>query len=901
MMKKGLQDLGEAQLTAIKSKISEIVLVLEKSDGDPYIDTAVRLGMSRGWWTPELKESLVMTRWNAYRTMLLGQSKTPQVVQSVDDISDTLMDCIENPRRTGTWTAKGLVVGNVQSGKTQNYIGLAAKAYDAGYRLVIVLAGMHDSLRVQTQNRIDQGLVGVDSGRTTNPPSFRVGIALDDPEALFPAVETVTHATSNGDFKISLANGIWNKQKPTIMVVKKNAAILRNVITWLTAFDENNGSGIDAPVLIIDDEADNASINIGTSENPATINKLIRSIITKFNKASYVGYTATPFANVLQNPEDEHDEYGHNLFPNDFIIRLPEPQNYIGASKIFGISESVAGAEVREPLPGLIQFNDDARVWLPAKHRKTHFADNPDLVQEFPDSLRDAVCSFALAGAVRDLREAVETPNSMLIHVSPWVMVQDQLVESINDYLDEIKMTLIYGQGTSSPIWDRLLRLHKQAKNTTQWYLEHDEYYKKISKIPDWPTLQPALAKFIDRVELKLINGQSTDVIDYSANPSTAVIALGGNKLSRGLTLEGLSVSYYLRESDTYDTLMQMGRWFGYRDGYIDMCRLYATPGLVADFADIALASEELYASLDELAMLGNRTPMDFALKVRAHPGRLKVTAAQRMKGAIRTSVNYAGTISETTIFLRDALAKTNNIRALDSLMGKLGSRISGSNYISDSSYRVYSSTTEAVVEFFRKYQRQPSNYRVDGELLNKYIQSRSAIPDIEKRELTEWHVLVASPSGEKQFSQIKTPDGESISMVIRTGNEKRGNGTDRFAFARLVTPEHELYDCAPDSMRWNESLEFTKRLWKEKQAKISDPSATAAEPNSPIPKSSRLTRKKDIGLLMIYVINPISDKEYSHIHDDPYVGFAVSFPGSSIAGAVEWMLNPYFEDLEKD
>jgi hypothetical protein len=897
---------------SLAEKVKAIVLELEKHDTDPEVPQAVRLGMNREWWTPDRKKGLGMVRWSDYRKMLISQGKPSPVVENLDRVTDAIMDCIEDPSKPGKWAVKGMVVGNVQSGKTQNYLGLASKAFDAGYKLVIILAGLHDSLRVQTQNRVDQGLVGLDSGKTANEEhGYRVGIGLDF-DLVVPALETATVALRNGDFKIAVANNIWNRNRPTVMVVKKHSSVLNNVAKWVSAFDAKPG-GIDVPVLIIDDEADNASIDIakkkkktnannlvvdGSSDDldeqdPSRINARIRAIIAKFNRTTYVGYTATPFANVLQNPDARHSDLGDDLFAGDFIVKLAEPDNYIGAVKVFGLGERVGGLEPRDPLPGLIRITDDARDWLPAKHQTSYFVQHPDKAAYLPDSLREAICSFALTGAIRDLRESKATPNSMLIHVSPWNLIQSQLKDTIKDFLDEVKVTLLYGQGVESEIWDTLSRLRNEYAINTQWYLENEDYYKQTKEIPDWVSLKPALANFIDRVQLKLINGDSSDVIDYQAHPSTAAIVLGGNKLSRGLTLEGLSVSYYLRESGAYDTLFQMGRWFGYRDGYVDLCRLYATQDLVEDFADITVAAEELYASFEELAQLGDKTPRDFALKVRSHPGRLKVTAAQKSQGAIVTDLNYSGTISETTVFNRTSNVLDTNKKQLMELLPHLV-ELDDSGLV-DSSYSVYQTGLDPILNFLDGYLAHKSNYRVQPQALLDYIRSRQT----GEPELTTWHVLIASPEGNNPLPGVTLPNGEAIRMVERTANKLRGSDASKFAFARLVTPEHELYDCAPGSSRWQEALELTQALWRAKQKNPSASTNDPAYPTKPIPKASRLTRSANIGLLMIYVIDPSSDVEY-RIEGDGCVGFAISFPQSGIEEPINYVLHPYFEELIK-
>jgi len=314
------------------------------------------------------------------------------------------------------------------------------------------------------------------------------------------------------------------------------------------------------------------------------------------------------------------------------------------------------------------------------------------------------------------------------------------------------------------------------------------------------------------------------------------------------------------------------------------------------------LASEELYASLDELSVLGNRTPLDFALKVRAHPGHLKVTAASRMRDAVTTSVNYAGTISETTIFLRDEFAKAENLLNFEILLSNLKEQATGDQFRSESSYKVFKADPKDVLDFLAKYRRQPSNYRVDGELLGKYIRSRLNEPDLSRQELNEWHVLIASPAGAShRDSQLKFPDLSHISMVDRTANSHRGANSERFAFARLVTPEHELYDCKEGSSRYSEAMELTIRLWRQKISKSGEKESSLQVPQQPVPKAARLTRSKRVGLLMIYLIDPKSDDGEPRTSDKPYVGFAVSFPGSEKPGAVKWVLSPYSLSIDED
>ena len=370
------------------------------------------------------------------------------------------------PRRREVGTARGLVVGDVQSGKTSNYAALICKAVDAGFPLVIVLAGVHNSLRSQTQLRLDEGFLGFDTRLSLlaeDQENQRIG-AGKMPSAPFLVAHSLTSSADGGDFKAATANGtrlIPGGRDPIILVVKKRVSILQNLIAWVQsvrAVDDPDTPGgkivRDVPMLVIDDEADNASANTNEFRNddgtidedadPTKTNLLIRRLLVSFEKSAYVGYTATPFANVFMHHEAKHRIAGPDLFPRSFIINLPSPSNYIGPEKVFGINRPGLDGEAKE-LPIIRQISDAGAVFPPG-----HKMDLP--ISDLPESLKEAMLAFILVCAARRVRGDINVDNSMLIHVTRLVAVQEKVAGFVDDYLVDVVRQLEFpGTGGGRP------------------------------------------------------------------------------------------------------------------------------------------------------------------------------------------------------------------------------------------------------------------------------------------------------------------------------------------------------------------------------------------------------------------------------------------------------------------
>lgn len=489
--------------------------------------------------------------WVRYKQYLSEQKGfATLVIQKLDEMSDRILDNLFNPQLTNiTIDKKGLVVGQVQSGKTANYTGLICKAADAGFNFIVVLAGILNNLRSQTQSRIDEGFLGFDTQyerayNINNTTKIGVGLIPGFDSAI---ANSYTTSLDSGDFNSRAANTAgfnFNAPQPIILVVKKNASVLKRLNTWLKA--QAGGHKIaNKSLLLIDDEADNASINTNKDKDldPTAINKGIRTLIGQFNRSAYVGYTATPFANIFIAQDDS------DLFPRDFIINLPAPTNYIGPEKVFGTSMDVE--EEGDLLPIVVPISDYL-PFIPEGHKKN---DPKPTFADIPESLKTAIKSFILTCAIRLARGQENKHNSMLIHVSRYQLWQNEIKELVAQQFSYYKQEIEANDPSVLSEFQDLLEndyteTTNKIKNSTLSNIDH------CLQVHQWEDIKPLLFKVVQKIEVKSINGSSGDIVDYQLNSKNgvSVIAIGGDKLSRGLTLEGLSISYFLRASKMYDT-----------------------------------------------------------------------------------------------------------------------------------------------------------------------------------------------------------------------------------------------------------------------------------------------------------------------------------------------------------
>ncbi|WP_282026115.1 Z1 domain-containing protein [Limimaricola cinnabarinus] len=679
-------------------------------------------------WLDEAKAGIEPYYWDRYKKLLHKNGLPQDVITTTDEITDRILGRLGNPGLAEKWDRRGMVVGHVQSGKTANYTGLICKAADAGYRLIVVIAGIHNNLRNQTQERIDEGFIGRDTGRlaTQGKKGNRaIGVGLFDDRNV-PVSLTNTLADFRKDTASTNTSQIDSYKVPVVLVIKKNHNTLRNLLDWLR---ENSARGddqmIDQPMLLIDDEADNASINTKYSKEEITkINGQIRDLLNMFHRSCYVGYTATPFANIFVDPDQYDDALKEDLFPKHFIVGLDAPSNYFGASKIFidGIPD--------EGDPVWLRYIGDNEDILPVKHTIDQTLD------ELPESLKEALRAFLIARTIRNLRGQAGSHCSMLVNASRFTAVQGHLRNRLHEYLTTILDSLrVNGSRGSDGLRDpQITQLHET------WRKEY------AAAEPNWSRLQAAMLEAIAPAKVVEVNSRANG-LDYSGASSLGqtVIAIGGFSLSRGLTLEGLTVTWFLRNTMMYDTLMQMGRWFGYRGGYEDLCRIWMPAEAIDWYSHIAEASEELHLELKKMEK-AKATPADFGLAVRSHPASLLVTARNKMgSGQKHILIGLSNAWVETAKISakpQDLVANEENAQQLLEKLAGLGfdqigaEKVAGGHLLQDV-------PVELIDQFLLGWRNHDQAFLTQPGPIRAYIRDRR------DDELKDWDVLVTSVSGD--------------------------------------------------------------------------------------------------------------------------------------------------------
>lgn len=867
-------------------------------------------------WLETKRSEIPWRFWDRYKLHAAPKMPPMSFDTGVDQVTNDVLSRLEDPSRPGMWDRRGLVVGHVQSGKTANYTGLIAKAADAGYKVIIVLTGMHESLRCQTQIRLDEGFLGRRSQpRGAGAQAFvPTGVGLLDPSV---NANSGTNRFQGGDFNATVAAqfGITPGGLPLLFVVKKNASVLKNIIDWIgsaaVATDQETGRKFvpGVPVLVVDDEADQASVDTGRQKfdelgrpdpehDPKTINRQIRQILRLFERVAYVGYTATPFANIYIHDKGTTPKYGDDLFPRSFIVNIPHPDNYMGPAKVFGLEDDPeVGLVGVEALPLVRTVSDHAATdesdetegWMPPRLlAKTAHAPLYNGEASVPPSLREAILSFLLASAVRSIREVEPIHNSMLVHVIRYTEVQKKVASQVEIELKNIVRRLVYGDGNRTPtILEEFLELWESGDGG---FIETNLDCARILgsevvDLPPWDEVQAALPQIAKSVRVKVINGEGVDVLDYEeSKDGLNVIAIGGDKLSRGLTLEGLSVSYFLRSSKMYDTLMQMGRWFGYRDGYIDVCRLYTTSELVDWFGHIAMASEELRVEFEKM-VANNGTPSQYGLKVRAHPV-LLVTSAVKMAHGTTLKLSFSGDVAETIIFDRDSTWLDRNQSASEKWLQALGTPASGGR----TGGHVWEGVSSAaILELLvgSEYRTHKDARRADAEILAKYIETQVRIG-----ELKNWTVKLCS-SGLPEADD-ETVCGLPVGLLKRQPFPPKQQ-SDRYTIRRLVSPSDERTDL--DDAQIAAALDATREKWLAKPEKEKEGKQL---PDSPGGREIRAERGKENGLLLLYPLNPAASLS-PPLKARVVMGLAISFPASDTAEEIIYRVNRIYREDEDD
>ncbi|MBS1573435.1 MAG: Z1 domain-containing protein [Bacteroidetes bacterium] len=582
------------------------------------------------------------------------------------------------------------------------------------------------------------------------------------------------------------------------------------------------------------------------------------------------------------------------MFPRDFIINIPAPTNYIGPEKVFGIK--VLEDESDNVLP-IVNRVDDYRDSIPNGHKKDDAFPN-----ELPESMKTAIKCFILTCAIRKLRGQDKVHNSMLIHVSRYTRWQKQIKEMVENTFN------FYRRGIEMNVPNILDEIKKTFEEDHQYDIEHNgdvitetyKSYKTVSqKILDtmpnvdsqisvhtWEEVLPHLHSATAKIEVREINGGSADALNYfDHKDGLSVIAVGGDKLSRGLTLEGLSVSYYLRASRMYDTLMQMGRWFGYRPGYADLCRLFTSRELNEWFCHITLASEELRSEFEYMSEVAGSTPEQYALRVRTHPGVLQISASNKIRRAVNVDISWAGRLIESYQLQKNQKVVQSNLEVTKSLINSLSSEFARK----DNHFLWRNVSVELVKPFFQNFKVSENLKKVEPTKLLDFIDVSN-----KSAELTKWNIAIRFKRDAEFNYNLNSSNGiTNIGCIIRTSDpEKDDKHNLNIRKNHIISPKDEFFDLTEDEFQ--RALERTKVLNKDYKNDF---------PKGEVVRNE--FRNPTTALLILFLLNP---EKAGYNGKEPIVGFAVSFPRSRVNPTVTFAVHEQLlskfdinDDVEND
>lgn len=723
-------------------------------------------------WLNNERASIDFYYWGRYKEYLIRKKGWAKgIVATLDIDSDKILDLLGNPRDTTSWLRRGLIIGDIQSGKTANYTSIINKAADAGYQVILLFTGTTENLRMQTQSRIDMEFIGMPSGLASNAESNShwtpIGVGEIDGK---PKKQPISFTSVLNDFRVAGANQITQQLQDDatyVFVIKKNKKIIDTLSDWLAKNNPKKDGAYDLSALIIDDEADNASINTNKPDaDPTTINKGIRKILSNFARASYLAVTATPFANIFIDGENLDSAENVDLFPSDYIYLLSTSKEYVGASAIF--SED-ADPEKRNCIERIDSVEMEEK--LPLKHKKDSLTINS--VEDLPETLMESVRYFLLAQGLLDYKLGMSPHRSMLINVSRFTIVQNDIKNALDRWL-------------RNDVWDCIRNNHMMpswanSPNTNEFYelkKVWDKYNLENIYNISWDTY--SMEKLWDstsKVEIISVNqSNESSRLNYSNyKDGYRVIAVGGFSLSRGLTLEGLVVSFFYRNSKAYDTLMQMGRWFGYRSSYLELFKIWMSEDSISWYETIVEATENLKLQIETMNKAG-RSPSDFGLAVQRQPlSRLLITARNKMihtEEGQKLPVMISGNLIETPRLeynLETNQKNGNLIKEFVKEIYDLGEQPSSEIY-TGSSILLTNIPKDKIASLVKQFQSDKWNLDYQSEGLFEYIENDN--------EFKHWDVAIVSTNssefGPEKFetnSGIKEVNRQSRSISVTVAN----------------------------------------------------------------------------------------------------------------------------------
>ncbi len=756
--------------------------------------------------------------WPVLKKFLLSKGWDKEDVEGIDDASNEVVSLLDDPKDEH-FKCRGLVVGHVQSGKTANMTAVIAKALDAGYNTIIVLAGLTNKLRYQTQMRMFSDLV------MRRPLNWQV----------------LTRNEENLDFRAPPQGGfLSHTDKAQLAVVKKNVSPLRQL---KIAIEETLPAHLRRlKVLIIDDECDQASVNASSRELDMTaINQRIRELLKKLPSVSYVGYTATPFANVLIDPYRTDERGGEeldDLYPSDFITALPTSDNYFGTAKLFGIppvdAENETPDEEGLDMIRTVPEEDEAALQPDSARERDAFYPN------MTSSLQKAVLYFLACCAARRARGDADKHMTMLVHTSAYVVAHQRVANIISGWVEQISLEL---PDPRSELGRELIAVWEEERGRLPNYITEaaevsiEEVFRFLPEV-------------LETIEFKIENGASDDRINYEDEAKTYIV-VGGSILARGLTLEGLMVSYFLRTANQYDTLLQMGRWFGYRPNYEDLPRIWMPEELKLRFRNLARVEMEIRNDISRYSQQ-DLTPMDIAVRIRMIPG-MAITGVTKMRAARKCAISFWGTHRQTFRF------EHKNSRILSQNWQAGADLVAAASSLSLEKkgfpHRLWQRVPRnLILNFFEKYAQHAAHSELANGVLLPFLKQSD-------ERLKSWNVGIVEPASGEQSENDLGPIGR-----VRTVNRAKLKGSGTSADIKALMSKGDIrFDCPAD-------LDMSGS-WEDV-------------------KDRRLASIGQVPLLLLYAINRNSEPKRKSevrepldaVHD--VLGFGIVFPGSITEGA---------------
>lgn len=839
-------------------------------------------------WFIDAKPNTEFKYSKRYFDYLLDNDFPDDTIEKIKESTEKVLGYCANPKGSiilKEQKKRGLVVGDVQSGKTSNYISLINMACDVGYNIIVLLAGMTSSLRQQTQDRIDAGFIGAKSDTLSDIPEF-IGVGME--QESYYGIPLTNHTNDFVKFVKQNQNaGSEDYNKPVVLVVKKNKSVLESVASWLKPGYHNIKKK--SNILIIDDEADNASVN--TKRNPdemTAINAAIRLIYNNFQIASYVGYTATPFANIFINPFEE-DPSNQDLFPADFIVLLETPSNYFGYDKVFEKNNGI--------YKHIDIINQDDVNYLPTTHKK----DDPYL--GLSSDLIDAILHFYICNVIRTLDGKTNKHRSMLINISRFNDMQKQIVEKVDEYHKEFLDELFELANKSDELFFRSRKLYRLY----QLFISDKNYITAREKY-SWQNIKLGLLNEVKQIQVRLINNSIKNRFSYDEykDVGARVIIVGGFVLSRGLTLEGLIVSYFDRNSTAYDTLLQMCRWFGYRFGYEDICKIYMTQESVDSFEAVGDAVENLKEQFRYLAE-SHKTPKDFGFMVKESPDTLEtnlmVTSRNKMYNTkqVYCTLNYSGFAVDTSKIFKDHQVNVHNFNEVKKFFDLLISK--GKSLESDGK-RVFVNDVSYVdvADFIDKVKIPLENTKFVQDSIVNYVRSKD-------NKYLAWDVVVASGSADIDFELYPSKSVKAVTRSYDDSSIHENENYYRISGNKNRLFEPSIFKTGLSEKQIDEVVEKAKvRAYLAKQEGRNRSDTPTVEDWLNVPG------RKPLIVIYPVVLKCKDDKKISEFLESSYknviYGFAIGFPftdkGVRIkfrANAIQWMqmTNRLQSDDEED